>query len=365
MEIFLNTLSFLLGFVIVIIVIPSILKVSFAKELFDHINSRKVHTRVIPPMGGVAILIGFILSTIISTGGYLFFELKYIIAAVLILFFIGLKDDLMDISARKRFMVQIFAAVLLITFGDIQITNLHGLLGIYQLHHYTGFLLTLFIMLSIINAFNLIDGIDGLASGLGIMASVIFGTWFYISGHVEYAILAFALLGSLMAFFIYNVFGTKHKLFMGDSGSLVVGMLVAILSIKFNQFNIDMTMPFAIGASPTVSFAVVVVPLIDMLRVMTIRILQGRSPFVADNNHIHHRILTLVPNHFKVSLIMITANAFFVGIALFENHFSFNRTFQFLVLFLVALIASFIPSVLNRIKHSVTKKSSSFAQQFD
>jgi len=363
MELFLNTLSLLLGFLIVVIVIPPILRVAYAKELFDPLNHRKVHTKVIPPMGGVAIFLGFLLSTIISTGGYFFFELKYIIAAVIMMLFIGLKDDLMDISARKKFMVQTVAALLLIVLGKVQITNLHGIMGIYEIHYITGLLLTLFIFLAIINAYNLIDGIDGLASGLAMMASAVFGVWFYLTGHTEYAIMSFALVGSLAGFFLFNVFGKRNKLFMGDTGSLIIGLLLAVLVIKFNEFNIGDYSPYAVGAAPVVSFAIVSVPLIDMLRVMTIRIFSGLSPFAADNNHVHHRILSVLPNHFKVTLIMVSGNTFFVLLALLINHISFNVTLQFVIIFLFVLLASFIPSLLIQAKKIKYVRREFFARQ--
>ena len=363
MELFLNTMSFLLGFIIVIIVIPPILNVAHAKGLFDPLSSRKVHKNKIPPMGGVAIFLGFLLSTIISTGGYIFFELKYIIAGVLMMFFIGLVDDLMDILARKKFLVQTIAAAMLIVLGRIQITNLHGIFGIYEIHYVTGFLLTLFIILAIINAYNLIDGIDGLASGLGMLAGTVFGIWFFISGNMVYAIMSFALVGSLAGFFLFNVFGKKNKLFMGDTGSLIVGLLIAVLVIKFNEFNIGTRSPMAIGAAPAVSFAAVAIPLIDMLRVITIRILDGRSPFSADNNHVHHRILAMQPSHLKVTLIMLSTNVMLVLLALLSNHLSFDVTIQFLIIFSFSLLLSFIPGRLLKVRQSITEKKTSLAHR--
>jgi UDP-GlcNAc:undecaprenyl-phosphate/decaprenyl-phosphate GlcNAc-1-phosphate transferase len=349
-ELFLNILSFTLAFSIVIIVVPPILRVAHAKKLFDSFNDRKIHTQIVPPLGGIAIFIGFILSTIISTDGYSFDSLKYIIASVILMFFIGLKDDLIDISARKKFVIQVFAAVLLTSLGNFHISNLHGFLGFYQINYAVGTVLTLFVMIAIINAFNLIDGIDGLASGLGMLATFVFGTWFFLSGHIRFSIMAFALTGSLAGFFLYNVFGKKNKLFMGDTGSLIVGLIVAALVIKFNEFNVVKTVPYAIGAAPAVSFAIVIIPLIDTLRVMTIRIISGRSPFSADNNHIHHRLLEFVPHHLSVTLIILAANIFVIGLALLFNNISFNVTLQFLVILFTGITFSFVPSFLLKLK---------------
>ncbi len=280
------------------------------------------------------------------------------------MFFIGLKDDLMDISARKKLMVQIFAAVILITLGNVRFTNLHGVLGANEIGFGVSLVLSIFAMVVIINAFNLIDGIDGLASGLAILAAGAFGSWFYIAGHPQFAILSFALVGSLVGFFIYNVFGHRNKLFMGDTGSLIIGLVISALVVKFNEFNIDKTVPYAISAAPAVSFAIIIVPLIDTLRVMTIRISNKKSPFSADNNHIHHRLLKLLTSHFKVTLIIITANAFIIAFAMMLNYLSLNINLQFILVFLLGVGISFIPSIVLKIKSTEKIKASNPIKQY-
>lgn len=364
MELILILLAGTLGFSIVLISIPAILQVARKKKLFDSFGERKIHNSEVPSLGGIGIFLGFVLSTIISTDGYRFDSLKFIIAAVIIMLFIGLKDDLLTISARKKFLMQISAATLIITMGNVEITNLHGLFGIYQINNIWSLLISFFIVLSVINAFNLIDGIDGLASGLAMLATLVFGVWFFITGHIQFAVMSFALLGSLTAFFLYNVFGRHNKLFMGDAGSLVVGLIVSALVIKFNDFNILKSSAFAVGAAPSVSFAVVMVPLIDTLRIIIIRILNRKSPFHPDNNHIHHRLLALIPNHFKVTLILIGANSAIIGISLFLNHLGMNITRQFLLIFLLGIILSFVPSLLVKWSQTTSAKKRIVAKQF-
>ncbi len=337
-----------LGFLFAVAVIPPILKVAKEKRLFDPPDERKLHIQAIPPLGGIAIFIAFNLSVILSSHGLSFFPLRYMIAANILMFFIGLKDDLITISARKKFAVQIVAVILLITLGNLQITHLHGMFGIQSIHPAAGFFITIFVMVAIINAYNLIDGIDGLASGLAMMSSFILGSWFFLAGHVHHSIVSFALTGSLAGFFLFNVFGNKNKLFMGDTGSLVVGMIIAVLVVRFNEFNINKLALYAIGAAPSVSFAIVLLPLVDTLRVMTIRIFSGRSPFSPDKNHIHHRLLKLLPNHLTVTLIMVASNLVMVVFALLLNNQIKNSTTQFLILFLASLILSFLPSQLIR-----------------
>ena len=353
----LTVIAYLLALIIVVVSVPPIIRVSQVKNLFEPFDERKVHTKIVPPLGGVAIFLGFVLSTIISTDGYSFDALKYIIASVILMFFIGLKDDLVIISARKKFIVQVFAVVMLITLGGVQITNLHGIFGIYHLHHLTGIFLSLFVMLAIINAWNLIDGIDGLASGLAIFASLIFGSWFYVAGHIQYAVMSFALAGSLSGFFIFNVFGKKHKLFMGDTGSLIIGLVISALVIKFNEFNILKTVPYAVAAAPAVSFAVLAVPLLDTLRVITIRLLNGKSPFAPDKNHTHHRLLEMIPHHLSVTTLLVLGNALLVGIALWFNSISFEVSLQLLLVFCAGVIMCLIPSTILRIKRIRTNRN--------
>ena len=356
--------AFIIGFILVMISIPPIIRVAHTKHLFEPFNERKVHTKIVPPMGGVAIFIGFTISSIIATDGISFDALKYIIASVIIMFFIGLKDDLMDISARKKLVVQIFAAVILITLGNVRFTHLHGILGTNEIGFGVSLILSIFAMVVIINAFNLIDGIDGLASGLAILAAGTFGSWFYLTDHIQFAILSFALVGSLVGFFIYNVFGHRNKLFMGDTGSLIIGLVISALVVKFNEFNIDKTVPYAVSAAPAVSFAIIIVPLIDTLRVMTIRISNKKSPFSADNNHIHHRLLKLVTSHFKVTLIIIAANAFIIAFALLLNHLSLNVNLQFIMVFLSGVLISFIPSIILKIKSTEKVKPANTINQY-
>lgn len=354
-----------LGFLIAIAAIPPILKVAREKHLFDPPNERKLHTQAIPPLGGIAIFIAFVLSIIFSSHGLNSYPIRYIIAAILLMFFIGLKDDLITISARKKFAVQVVSVLLLLILGNVEITNLHGLAGIHDIHPLLGYPLTLFLMIAIINAFNLIDGIDGLASGLAIMATFVLGSWFFMAGYLQYAIISFALTGSLIGFFLFNVFGNSNKLFMGDTGSLVVGMIVAILIVRFNEFNIYKTALYAIGAAPSVSFAIVMLPLIDTLRVMTIRIFSGRSPFSPDKNHIHHRLLDLFPNHLTVTLIMVSSNLVTIALALLLNNQLSSVSFQFLIIFLFSLLLSFLPSQLLKWRKIRNRTAANFSKETD
>jgi len=345
MSIIYSLLGFLLGFALVFFTIPPLIRVSIAKHLYDTPNARKVSKVVVPTLGGVAIFIGFILSTIIATDGYSFGELKYLIAAVIIMFFIGLKDDMMDISALKKLLAQIATAVLLIAIGDFRFTNLHGVFGLHEINYAGSFILTLFIMIALINSFNLIDGIDGLASGISIVISSVFGTWFLLAGHYEYGITCFSLTGSLIGFFIFNVFGKKNKIFMGDTGSLILGVIMVIFVIKFNEFNINQTLPYAISAAPVVSIGILIIPIFDTIRVFFIRLSEKRSPFSPDMNHIHHNFVKLGNSHLISTLYIVSINILVIGFT-FALHQSLSINNLLISVFSLGLIVTYIPRLL-------------------
>ena len=306
-------LSLVIGFVIVSYAIPKIIYISHEKKLFDVPNERSASRVITPNLGGIAIFAGFFISLIVSLHRFDMKSVTCLLLASMIMFLIGLKDDLIGLSPRKKLFFQLITAMYLIFMGGVRISNLHGILGIYEIDILSGSLLSLFAIVGIINAYNLIDGIDGLAAGTGILISIVFGSLFTLSGQVEYAIVSFSLTGSLIAFFFYNVFGKKNKIFMGDTGSLTLGIVFAFLTIKFiDHPGIEQHM---IG-SPAVALAIMIVPIVDTIRVMTIRISQKRSPFSADMNHIHHHLLRLTGNnHLHASLIMIATNLAFIAFA--------------------------------------------------
>jgi len=355
MNIIYSIFGFALGFGLVFLTIPPIIRVSIAKRLYDTPNERKVNKVVVPTLGGVAIFIGFILSTIIATDGYNFGELKYLIAAIIIMFFVGLKDDMMDISARKKLFVQLATAIMLIVLGNFRFTNLQGIFGLYEISYPLSFAITLFTMIALINAFNLIDGIDGLASGVSTLISIIFGTWFILAGHPEYGIMCFCLAGSLIAFFIFNVFGKKHKIFMGDTGSLILGVIMVVLVIKFDEFNINLQAPYALHAAPVISIGILILPVIDTIRVFFIRISEKRSPFSPDMNHIHHKLLELGNSHLRSTLLIGFINILIIASALaLHQVLSINNLF--ISVFALGLTTASIPSLILKYRSQASFK---------
>jgi UDP-N-acetylmuramyl pentapeptide phosphotransferase/UDP-N-acetylglucosamine-1-phosphate transferase len=311
-----------------------------------------VHSATIPTLGGVAIFIGITISSIVATDGYSFDELKYIMAAVILMFFIGLKDDILGISPLKKFAVQVLAALILILLGDIRFTNLQGVFGVWEVNYFVSFICSFFFMILIINAFNLIDGVDGLASATAVIASSSVGVWFYLSGHIQLAILSFAISGSLVSFFIYNVFGTTNKLFMGDTGSLIVGILISAITIKFIELNLNTANPFYIRAVPSVSFGILIIPLIDTIRIFSIRISNGTPPFLPDKNHIHHKLQQLLGSHLKVTSILIAINLCFISVAFALSKYGMNVNFIIGILIMAGLALAYLVTRMVAVKNN-------------
>lgn len=307
--------SCITAFIITFLAIPSIIKVSVIKNLFDEPCERKAHKSSIPTLGGLAIFAGVLFAYTFWSPGFDDKVSKYIISAIIVMFFIGLKDDIVELTAKKKFYGQIFAALIIVLFAEIRITTLCGIFGIYDIPYWFSILFSLFTILLIINAFNLIDGIDGLAGGIGAIASFTFGLWFYNYGQIGLCILSFALFSSLLAFLVYNF--SPANIFMGDTGSLIVGLILSILTIKFIQLSfISPPDAFPFRSGPAMAIAILIIPMFDTLRIFIVRILNKRSPFKADRNHIHHLLLDLGLTHREVSLTLFLVNIGFILLAL-------------------------------------------------
>ncbi len=298
----------ILAFSLTFLVIPVIIVVAKVKKLYDEPDeNRKIHKRPIPSLGGLGMFVGFILSILLTISFATEApEFQYYIAAFFLIFFLGIKDDIMVISPAKKFLGQVLAAVILVYKAKLTITNMDGLFGLHHINEIFSFLLTVFAIVVIINAFNLIDGVDGLAGGLGLISSLVFGIFFYVNGNIAYAVLAFSFAGSTMAFLFYNFH--PAKIFMGDTGSLMVGLVNSILAIKFIETGSSYT-AHPVSAAPAVGFAILLLPLMDTLRVFAIRIMKKRSPFSPDRNHIHHLLLNRGFNHKSVTCSCVATTA--------------------------------------------------------
>lgn len=294
--------------------LPKIVKIARFRKLTDKPGVHKIHGKEIPALGGVAIFAGFTFGLLL-TGNMFMDSMPFVIASVILLFLIGLKDDLVTTTPWKKIVVQVTVALILILFTDLRFTNLHGFLRISTIPAWFSIPLTIFLIVIIINSFNIIDGIDGLAASVGIIASTTFGTWFWLSNDKGFAIASAALAGSLIVFLRFNLSGGKLKVFMGDSGSLVIGFLLTIMAIRFNEINAGPSPFIKLNSSPSISIAILVVPLFDSLRVITIRLIHGQHPMKADNRHIHHLLLRAGYTHAQSTILIVLANIFIIAVS--------------------------------------------------
>lgn len=318
---FIILLSSAIAFVITFFAIPAIIRVSVLKGLFDEPTERKQHAQNIPTLGGLAIFAGTVFSYTFCSANLESSISQYIIAAIIVMFFIGIKDDLFELTAHKKLIGQVLSAIIVVFFANIRITSLCGIFGVYQIPYWFSAGLSVFTILTIINSYNLIDGIDGLAGGVGAIASFTFGLWFYNYDNIGLCILSFALFSSLVAFLIYNF--NPASIFMGDTGSLVVGLILSVLAIKFIGLSFEsLPFEFPYASSPAMAIAILIIPLVDTFRIFLVRILNGKSPFEADRNHIHHNLLDMGMTHREATLTLYVVNIAFITTAMLLRNIS-------------------------------------------
>lgn len=312
--------SFITAFIISFFAIPSIIKIAIAKNLYDEPDERRSHTERTPSLGGIGIFAGLIFSITY----WIPFDtcdnpeheyVKYLLCSYIIIFLIGAKDDIIPLTPVKKFLGQLLAAFILVYKAKIQLSSLYGIFGVYDIPEWVGIPLSVFTIIVIINAFNLIDGINALAATIGIITSIAFGLWFYLHGRLDLAVLASATIGALMAFLYYNV--TPARIFMGDTGSLIVGLTASILSISFIENNKIIHDNWYIESVPAVAVGIMIVPLFDTLRVFILRAMRRKSPFHADRTHVHHLLIDIGFTHLQGTAILALVNVIFIALAYF------------------------------------------------
>ncbi len=349
--------GFFTAFFVVLLATPSLIKVAKLKHLVDEPgDDRKLHKKRIPTIGGIIIFSSILFSYALwfpddsvsnPDLSASLQEFKYIVACLIILFFVGVKDDIIGTAPVKKLMAHIIVAFILVIMAGIRINSMHGLFGFeHSFPEYGSTFLTVFVYIVIVNAINLIDGVDGLAGGIGIIAGAFFGTWFIMVGNLPLALLSLILSGALLGFLVFNF--SPAKIFMGDSGSLTIGAIISILAIRLIEHPVDHAPEFIQNVStPIMAMCILVYPLIDTLRVFTIRALKGRSPFSADKNHIHHRLLELGLNHAKTVSILYAYSVFMVIALVIVSQFV-NPTLSFIIVLALAYFIVQIPLLIHR-----------------
>lgn len=328
-----------LAFLITFFVLPAIIKIAAAKQLFDLPDSRKLHQRPIASLGGVGMFVGFFLTDLLLVSQQALPQLQYYLAAAIVIFFLGLKDDILIITPLKKLVGQMIAAAILVHLAGLRITGLHGVLGIQAIGPIGQLVLSYGVIILLINAYNLIDGIDGLAGGLGLLNMAAFGLLFLLGGDGPHALLAFAMGGSLLAFLLFN--HQPAKIFMGDSGSMAIGFFNALFTLRLLHLS-EASGGQALPAVVPLVAALLSVPLTDTLRVFSIRLLKGRSPFAPDRNHVHHLLLQRGFNHRRATLACVVANILLLAFGWWGRHLNATLMLGLLagiVLLLLAVLA--------------------------
>ena len=303
------------AFVVAFLILPVLIKYSLKKNLVVVPGRRMVHKKETPSLGGVAIFLGFILATVIWVDIEEWSNMRYPLASLLIIFFLGIRDDLVPFNAWRKMIGQ-GAAIVGLLFSDIRINSLYGLFGVNEIPALVSFILTAGFIIVLTNAYNLIDGLDGLAGTVGVIAFSAFGLWFHLAGHQVFSLFCFAMVGALLAFLIFN--WQPAEIFMGDTGAMVGGMLLSIVSIYFLNINeaLPVDNPVKFTSSIGAAACVIVLPLCDTVRIILLRISRGQSPITPDKSHIHHGLIRLGLSHSQASLLLGFICLGFIALAL-------------------------------------------------
>ena len=333
--------SFLSSFLLTFLIIPKIILFSKRLRLFDMPGHRAAHNSGVPIFGGVAIFIGVIFSLLIWGD---LENIQFLLASLLVVFFVGLIDDLLSLSPVKKILGQIIAILIIIYLQEIKIDNFHGVLSIYDISNLFSLLFTVFVVIVITNGFNLIDGVDGLAGGVGIISSLAFGIIALIMNQHDIAIISFTLSGSLVAFLKYNFH--PASIFMGDTGSLVVGMILSILAINLIDTGIVTNTISFPNKGPLLAIIFLAIPLFDSLRVFLNRVRKGKQPLTAARDHVHHALLDLGLGHKNTARVIYLISIFLIVISYFLLPLNIN--IGILILAVITYLILLFPYILKK-----------------
>jgi UDP-N-acetylmuramyl pentapeptide phosphotransferase/UDP-N-acetylglucosamine-1-phosphate transferase/protein involved in polysaccharide export with SLBB domain len=336
-------------------VFPTIIYLSHKKNLMANPIERSSHVKKTPTLGGVGIFISVTMATIIYCSVFNNQNNLTLVGSLIVLFFLGLKDDILTLSAKTKFIGQALAALFVIMSSDIRLLSFEGILGIYELNYFLSLFFSLFVFILIINAFNLIDGLDGLAGTIAIYFSLVLGIYFYLNQQIYFSILSFSLLGALISFLFFN-FSAKKKIFMGDTGSMIVGFLIAFLAIVYMSTPTLISCDYFANNKPVLIISLFFYPLLDTLRIFFVRIVVlKKSPFLADKNHIHHKLLHRGFKHWQVAVLISIFTSILLLLYISFDHLNINIH---LIITLVLGVALYIsPFMINPKKMTPSKNN--------
>lgn len=335
---------------VTLLVMPKVIAISKLKNLTAQGNNRTSHKGIVPVLGGLGVFIGLLLT--VNIAAVLFANYSQLVdlvifnVLVLLLLIIGVADDILVIAPRKKLYYQIFIAFVFCLGTHMQIISFSGLFGLHTLHPIVAIIFSVFVIVLIINAYNLIDGIDGLAGVLGALISFVMAIVFYVTHHFFYALIALSLVGALAAFLVYN-FSRHRKIFLGDSGSMVVGFVLAFQIVLYLNLSVN-SQALVFKNAPVFVLALLSYPFLDTLRVFIVRIKNKQSPFIADRNHIHHRLLNLGLSHKLATLLIGVYTILVTAVAYVLSEVSINLAFA--ILLPVAIVLLGIPFCIKKTK---------------
>ncbi len=323
----------LIAYLITFFLLPFIIRIAQVNKIFDMPDERKTHTYPISSLGGIAIFSGLVISLLlVSDFMSINAQFQYYLAAFFVIFILGVIDDIFILKAWKKILGQLLVSGLITVKAHLIVTNLQGFLGFHEISETTGYLITFFSIILLINAFNLIDGVDGLAASLGLLSSVLFGVFFLINNQTAYGVLGFTMAGTLLAFLIYNF--PPARIFMGDSGSTLIGLVNAILAIRFIETAAYGTV-LPITSPAALAFGALLIPLMDVLRVIIVRVAKGKSPIAPDRNHLHHLLQMKGFSHTGVTVTLLLSSLFISSLSFILQGIQIHAilAIQFLIYF--------------------------------
>ena len=336
-------IPFIVAFAATLWVHPKILKIAILKNLVDNPDERKLQRRPVPVMGGLAVFFGITVG--ICSAQITFFSpgIFVLMAAMIVMLYTGTIDDILDLTPSIRFIIEIAVVAFIILVNNSGINHFWGLWGIEFIPAWFAGVLTIFAAVGIINAINLIDGVNGLSSGFCFMASIMFAIMLYVSGNTVMTILAVSAAGAIIPFFLHNVFGNTTKMFIGDGGTLVIGTMMSMFVVSILKGS-SLSAPLAnegVGLIPF-TLAVLAVPVFDTLRVMSMRILRKTSPFHPDKTHLHHLFLELGFSHIGTTVSILTLNFLIIAIWFVSYKLGASIDVQLYIVLALSILITFV-----------------------
>ncbi|AWW31806.1 undecaprenyl/decaprenyl-phosphate alpha-N-acetylglucosaminyl 1-phosphate transferase [Echinicola strongylocentroti] len=343
--------TIIIAFFIGLIVTPVIIKIIKRTNILDVPGGRKIHKEAIPSMGGIGIILAFFCGLLITMSWEQWEGVRFLMMGVGVMFLLGLRDDMVELTAMQKLLGQLLAICLVVVMGDIRVSSFYGFLGIEELPIWLSYSLTVFTIIGLTNAFNLVDGLDGLAGTLSLISFLFLGGWFLAAGFSTYGMIALACSGGVLAFMVYN--WHPAKIFMGDTGSLTLGFVLAVLSVFFVEANgamLSEAHSMRFNAPITAGLALVLVSCFDTLRVMVKRVRRGKPPMAADKSHVHHFLLRSGFRHDQVALILGGIKFTFLCLIISTSHYSDNVLLPLVLGTVVGLCLTLDAVTLRKVK---------------